>query len=189
MRAARLPRRATSIAPSSTPPGRARSNPGRFEFAVHAGCLLAGIGLHQDAIGYFSRAAEIEPDDPLVLRHLSGCLLAADNRELALDLALRAHRLAPSDRATAHHATELLLRCDRCAEAAQLISAALAADAGDTIGYRLLSAAEMLRGRPEEALDAIDRALRAGPRRGGISSAPRQSALSSRPFRGSGRGL
>jgi predicted Zn-dependent protease len=120
---------------------------------------LAGIGLHQDAIGYFSRAAEIEPDDPLVLRHLSGCLIAADNRELALDLALRAHRLAPSDRATAHHATELLLRCDRCAEAVQLISAALAADAGDTIGYRLLSAAEMLCGRPVDALDAIDRAL------------------------------
>jgi ABC-type polysaccharide/polyol phosphate export permease/Flp pilus assembly protein TadD len=137
--------------------------PGRLEFAVHAGCLLAGIGLHQDAIGYFSRAAEIEPDDPLVLRHLSGCLLAADNRELALDLALRAHRLAPSDRPTAHHATELLLRCDRCAEAAQLISAALAADASDTIGYRLLSAAEMLCGRTEEALDAIDRALARAP--------------------------
>ena len=139
--------RASEIEPSSP------------EFAMHAGCLLASTGLHRDAIGYFSRAAEIEPDDADVLRHLSGSALAVDDRQLALDLALRAHALAPADRPVAHHATELLLRCDLCDKAVEIISAALAVDGDDAIGHRLLSAAEMLRGRPEAALDAIDRAL------------------------------
>ncbi len=134
-------------------------DPSSPEFAVHAGSLLAGIGLHRDAILYFTRAAEIEPGNPAVLRCLSGSAFALSDREAALDLALQAHALAPGERANAHHATELLLRAGRFDEAAAIMSAALAAADDDAAGYRLLSAAEMLRGRPEQALDAIDRAL------------------------------
>jgi ABC-type polysaccharide/polyol phosphate export permease/Flp pilus assembly protein TadD len=137
--------------------------PNSPEFAIHAGCLLASIGLHRDAIGYFSRAAEIEPDDADVLRQLSSAALAVDDHQLALDLALHAHALAPADRAAMHHATELLLRCERCDEAVEIISAALAVDDKDVIGYRLLSSAEMIRGRPEAALAAIDRAVAVAP--------------------------
>jgi capsular polysaccharide transport system permease protein len=133
--------------------------PGSLEFAVHAGGLLASIGLHRDAIGYFQRAAEIEPGNPGVLRRLSDAALALDDAKSALDLALRAHALAPGERAAAHHAAELLLRAGRLDEAARVMTAALAQDDRDAVGYRLLSAAEMLRGRPEAALDAIDRAL------------------------------
>ena len=137
--------------------------PHSVEFAIHTGCLFAGAGLHRDASEYFSRAAAIAPDDPGILRHMSGSLFALGERANAVDLALRAHALAPSERGNAHHATELLLRCDRFAEAAELISAALARDSADPGGYRLLSAAEMLRGRAEAALAAIERGLALAP--------------------------
>ena len=137
--------------------------PHSVEFAIHTGCLFAGAGLHRDAIEYFSRAAAIAPDDPGVLRHMSGSLFALGERANAVDLALRAHKLAPGERGNAHHATELLLRCDRFAEAAELISAALAGDSADPGGYRLLSAAEMLRGRAEAALAAIEHGLALAP--------------------------
>ncbi len=137
--------------------------PDSAEFALHAGCLLAGRGRHHDAIGYFSRAAEITPDDPSVLRHLSHSTFALDDRGTAVELALRAHALAPRERTNAHHATELLLRCDRFDEAARLISAALSVDDRDASGYRLLSAAQMLRGRPQEALEAVERASALAP--------------------------
>ncbi|MBV8121279.1 MAG: ABC transporter permease [Alphaproteobacteria bacterium] len=137
--------------------------PNSLEFALHAGGLLAAAELHRDAIGYFSRAAELAPEDPRVWRYLSGSAWAQGERQQALDCALRAQALGPQEPANAHHATELLLRCDRLDEAAQLITATLAADTADATGYRLLSAAQMLRGRLEEALDAIERALALAP--------------------------
>jgi ABC-type polysaccharide/polyol phosphate export permease/Flp pilus assembly protein TadD len=137
--------------------------PNSAEFALHTGCLFAAAGLHHDAIGYFSRAAELAPDDPGVWRHLSGSAWALGERQRAVDLALRAHALAPQERANAHHAAELLLRSARLDEAAELITTALAADRADATGYRLLSAAEMLRGRLEAALDAIGGALALAP--------------------------
>jgi ABC-type polysaccharide/polyol phosphate export permease/tetratricopeptide (TPR) repeat protein len=138
-------------------------DPASVEFAVHAGALLTNAGLHRDAFNYFARAVGIAPDDPDVLRRLSDSAFAIGDRECALDLALRAYALMPGERAHAHHATELLLRSDRLDEAAELMAASLAADETDAVGYRLLSAAEMLRGRPEPALDAIDSALAITP--------------------------
>jgi len=143
----------------------AELEPNCAEFAVHTGLLLAGAGLHRDAIGYFSRAAALAPDDPAVLRHFSSSALALGERERALDLARRAHVLAPGERENAHHATETMLRCERIDEAAELISAVLAGGNADATGYRLLSAAEMLRERIEVALDAIERATALAPER------------------------
>jgi capsular polysaccharide transport system permease protein len=137
----------------------AELEPNSAEFATHAGCLLAGAGLHRNAVGYFSRAEALASDDAAVLRHHSGSAFALGERETALALAQRACELAPGERAHAHHATELLLRCDRLDEAVELISARLAGDPKDAVGYRLLSAAETLRGRIDEALSAVEQAL------------------------------
>jgi tetratricopeptide (TPR) repeat protein len=48
-------------------------------------------------------------------------------------------------------------------EAAEIISAVLADDRGDGTAHRMLSAAELLRGRLDDALGAIDRALAVTP--------------------------
>jgi ABC-type polysaccharide/polyol phosphate export permease/tetratricopeptide (TPR) repeat protein len=138
-------------------------DPNSAEFAVHTGCLLAGAGLHRDALDYFARAAALTPDDPAVLHHFSQSAFALGERETALELARRACELAPGERTHTHHATELLLRCERLDDAAELISAALAEEPEDAVGHRLLSAAAMLRGHMAEALDAVERALALEP--------------------------
>ncbi len=137
--------------------------PHSFEFANHAGCLLASTGLYRDAIGYLSRAAAIEPDNPAVLCSLSKAAFALDDRTAAIDWALQAYALAPSERDYALHAAELLLRSDRVDEAAAIAAANLALAGEDGTAFRLLSAAQMLRGRVEEAIEAIDRALALAP--------------------------
>ena len=137
--------------------------PGSFEFAVHAGGLLAAAGRHQEACGYFTRACHIEPGHPGALRHLAAATLATGRSEEAAALALRAYALAPADRANALDAAELLLRAERFDMAAEIIGARLAADREDGTAHRLLSAAHMLRGRPQDALDAIDRAVAVSP--------------------------
>ena len=146
--------------------GQRDSSPGSSEFAVHAGCLLAALGRHADAIGYLSRAAEIEPDDAAVLRQLSGRpLLADDNRELALDLALRAHAAgAGRPRRRASMRRELLLRCERFDEAAEIITGSARRrrrrhDRGIGCCRRRRCCAAGSR----SALEAIDRALALAP--------------------------
>jgi ABC-type polysaccharide/polyol phosphate export permease/predicted Zn-dependent protease len=138
-------------------------DPNSAEFAVHTGCLLAGAGLHRDARDYFARAAALTPDNPAVLHHFSQATFTLGEHETALELAQCACELAAGERTHAHHATELLLRCERYDHAVALISAALADDAEDAIGYRLLSAAAMLRGHIEKALNAVDCALALEP--------------------------
>ncbi len=132
---------------------------GSFAFAVHAGSLLAGCGRNHEAYQYFSRACQIEPSDPAALRHLAAAAAAIGKPEQAAELALRAHALAPGDRANALDAAELLLRARRYDAAAAIIAERLVIDREDGTAHRMLSAAHMLRGRLEEALDAIDRAL------------------------------
>src|SRR6202023_3580376 len=79
--------------------------------------------------------------------------------EDAVALALRALSLAPGDRQNALHAGELLLRTGRFDEAADIIAGMIEVHPRDEVALRLLSAAQMLRGRIADALDAIDRAL------------------------------
>ncbi|HEV2100072.1 MAG TPA: ABC transporter permease [Stellaceae bacterium] len=133
--------------------------PGSFAFAIHAGSLLAGCGRNDEAYQYFSRACQIEPSDPAALRRLAAAAAAIGEAEQAAVLALRAHALAPGDRANALDAAELLLRARRYDAAAAIIAERLAIDGEDGTAHRMLSAAHMLQGRLEEALDAVDRAL------------------------------
>jgi len=132
--------------------------PGRGEFALHTGRLLLNAGRWADATLYLRRAVTAEPDDASALRELSSALFAAGERGEAITLALRAVDLAPRDTATAIHAGELLLRCERVDEAAALIGA-VASDTDNPTAFRVLSSIEMVRDRPREALAAIDRAL------------------------------
>ncbi len=144
-------RRASDLAPNS------------FEFAFHAGCLLEAAGRHAHSVDYLMRATALDPADARVLRHLSSALYALEQTEQAVTFALCALALAPADRHSALHATELLLRAERYDEAASIILDAANTHRDDPITLRLLSAAQMLRGRTEDALDAIDRALRFAP--------------------------
>jgi capsular polysaccharide transport system permease protein len=137
--------------------------PGSCEFAVHAGSLLAGAGRHQEAFAYLTRAGGIAPGDPGVLRRLAAAALATGQPEAAIALARRAYALAPCDRANALDAAELLLRAQLFDEAARIIAARLAVDGEDGAASRMLSAAHMQRGRLQEAIEAIDRALAATP--------------------------
>jgi capsular polysaccharide transport system permease protein len=114
-------------------------------------------------VTYFTRAAAIAPADGVVLRHLSAALLAIDEGERAVALAVRAVAIAPTDRDNALHATELLLRSARFGEAAALIGDWVEVHNHDDVAFRLLSAAQMLRGRTEDALTAIERGLALKP--------------------------
>jgi capsular polysaccharide transport system permease protein len=134
-------------------------DPNSFEFAVHAARLLEVGNRYEDAVDYFTRAAVIEPGDSQVLRHLSSAKFALEQRQDAVALALRAVALEPHDRLNALHATELLLRTERFDEAADIILGAVDTHPQDDVAFRLLSATQTLRGRTEDALDAIDRAL------------------------------
>lgn len=135
--------------------------PGEGEFALHTGCLLLDAGRPGDAICYLRRALAADPDDNAALRGLSAALFAMDRRDEALDLALRAAALQPDDPATAIHACELLMRCERVDAAAATVEPA--ARSGNPIALRVLSGVEVERDRASAALDAIDTAIGAMP--------------------------
>jgi tetratricopeptide (TPR) repeat protein len=61
------------------------------------------------------------------------------------------------------HAAELLLRTGRFDVALELIGETVVRNPEDIVALRLLSEAQMLVGRPEDALGAIDRALAIAP--------------------------
>lgn len=138
-------------------------DPSSFEFALHAGCLLQSEGDYEKAVEYFGRAAAIEPGGDFALRQLSAVKFALQEYDEGVALALRALSLRPDDRDNALHAAELLLRTERFDEAAEILLETVDAHPQDQVAFRLLSAAEMLRGRTEDALEAIDRALALAP--------------------------
>ena len=133
------------------------------EFAFHVGCLLETVGRPAQAAVYLMRAAAVDPADARVLRQLSATLFVLEQSEQAVALALRAVALTPTDPLNALHAAELLLRTDRYDEAAAIILGVVEIHKEDAVGFRLLSATQMLRGRTEDALVAIDRALYLSP--------------------------
>lgn len=135
------------------------------EFALHAGSLLLASRRYHEAASYLDRAAALQPDNAGALYQLSVACHALDRGESAIALALRAAALTPADQGMAIHAAELLIACGRAAEAAELLHGAAAegADGVDPRLLRVLSAAEMVRGCCDAALDAVDRALAAAP--------------------------
>jgi tetratricopeptide (TPR) repeat protein len=132
------------------------------EFALHVGSLLLRAGRNDEAASYIGRAVALEPDNARALCELSTACHALNRGETAIALALRAAALNPGDRGIAIHAAELLIGCGRAAEATALLRG-VAADGADPRLLRVLSAAEMVRGRLDAAVDAIDQALAAAP--------------------------
>ena len=136
--------------------------PHSSEFALHVGTLLLNARRYGEAARYLDRAAILEPDNAGALCELSAACWALGHSEEAVALALRAGALVPGDNRITIHAAELLMGYGRAEEAAELLLDA-AADAADPRLFRVLSAAEMLRGRLEAALDAVDRSLAGAP--------------------------
>jgi tetratricopeptide (TPR) repeat protein len=134
-------------------------DPYSVEFAVHAACQYEAAGRYEDAVVFFTRAAALRPADSSLLRQLSGAKFALGQCDEAVALALHALSLAPNERLNALHTTELLLRTGQLDKAADVIHDTVVAYPHDAVAWRLLSATQMLRGRAEEALDAIERAL------------------------------
>lgn len=154
-----------AIADGATASDLAPHNP---EFALHIGTLLLNAGRYAEAARYLDRAVALEPDNARALCELSAACHALGHSGEAVALALRAGALtgggAAGDDRIAIDAAELLMNCGRADAAAELLrSAAAGANAADPRLLRVLSAAEMLRGRVEAALDAVDRALAAAP--------------------------
>jgi capsular polysaccharide transport system permease protein len=132
------------------------------EYALHVGSLLLRARRYDEAALYLDRVVALEPDNTNALCELSAACRALGQSEAAVALALRAAGLTPGDSRMAIDAAELLIGCGRADEAAELLHGA-AADAPDPRLFRVLSAAEMLRGRVEAALEAVERALAAAP--------------------------
>ena len=124
--------------------------------------VFSNSGCHAEAGSAYRSLLELCPDWAEGYRHASFALAAIGRLDEAVALALRAATLMPDDSGVAVDAAELLMRCGRVNAAAELLCAA-AATAADARLFRVLSAAEMLRGRPEAALAAVDRALAIAP--------------------------
>ena len=143
------------------------------EFALHVGVLLLNARRYAEAAGYLGRAVALEPDNAHALCELAAACHALGDSDEAVALALRAGALirggtpgdTPGDRSIAIHVAELLMRCGWTDEAAELLHSVAAAGAtvGDPRLFRVLSAAEMMRGRLEVALEAVDRAIAGAP--------------------------
>ena len=137
--------------------------PGNFDFALHAGCLLLNAQRPNEAVFYLERAIDIEPRNPHALRALSAAEYALGRLREAIDLALRAAGLAPSDNDFSIHAGELLLRADQVEEAVVLLVNSAKHEPTNPTLWRLISAAENQREATGRALAAIERAIELAP--------------------------
>jgi ABC-type polysaccharide/polyol phosphate export permease/Flp pilus assembly protein TadD len=153
-----------AVAHAVTASDLAPQNP---EFALHAGSLLLNAGRHDEATRYLDRAVALEPGNAGALCQLSAACHVLGHSEEAAALALRAVALTPGDIRLAVDAAELLLRLGRADDAAELLHGAAADSAASRAAnprlLRVLSAAEMVRGRLEAALAAVDRAIAGAP--------------------------
>ncbi|HEX3952409.1 MAG TPA: tetratricopeptide repeat protein [Stellaceae bacterium] len=124
--------------------------------------VFSNSGCHDEAASTYCALLALHPDWIEFYRHASSALLAAGRVDEATAYATTAAGLAPSDLEIAVQAAELLMRRGDAAAAAELLRNT-AAHGTDARLWRVLSAAEMLRGAAEAALAAIDRAIMLAP--------------------------
>ncbi|HEX3536520.1 MAG TPA: ABC transporter permease [Stellaceae bacterium] len=128
--------------------------------------LFSNSGCHRDAAEAYRRLVDLRPGWAEGYRHASGSMAAAGALGEAIAYAVRASELAPYNAEFAIHAAELLQRTGRFDEAAAVLAAAMTSDgAPDPVLLRVLSGIEMLRGRIDSALAAIEQAIAAVPDR------------------------
>ncbi|HTT81519.1 MAG TPA: ABC transporter permease [Stellaceae bacterium] len=126
----------------------------------HLSAALAAAGRAEAAIAPAMTASDRAPDQPEFALHAAQLLVAAQRREEAAGYIDRAMARAAGEPRLVADAAELLMGCGRAGAAAALLADA---DSGDARLLRVLSAAEMVCGRPDAALAAIDRALGLAP--------------------------
>lgn len=136
---------------------------GDAETLYFAAWLFSNSGCHGEAAAAYRRLLERYPDWTDGYRHASGSLAAVGALEDAIDYALEACARAPDDPEVAIHAAELLIRCDRAHEAAELLRRTALRGLQNPQLLRVLSAAEMVRCAFEAALAAIDTAIQLAP--------------------------
>jgi ABC-type polysaccharide/polyol phosphate export permease/Flp pilus assembly protein TadD len=128
----------------------------------HASGSLAAIGHLDEAIAHAVQASDLAPQNPEFALHAGSLLGTARRDDEAARYLERAAALTPGDSRLAINRAELLLRSGRADAAAELLHGAAAAIADPRL-LRVLSAAEMVRGRLEAALAAVDAALAGAP--------------------------
>ena len=119
--------------------------------------------MHEAAALAYERLIDLDPFWVEGHCHASGSYAAIGRLDRAMDHAVAASELAPYSTEFAAHAAELLLRAGRVEDAAGLAAAAADRLGDDPVLWRTLSAAEMLRGRLDNALLAIDAAIALAP--------------------------
>ena len=125
--------------------------------------LFSNCGCPAEAATAYERLVERHPDWIEGYRHLSGALAAIGDDDRAVACALTASDLSPGNLGFAAHAGELLLRARRTDEAVARLRETANSHPDDATLWRLISAAEAQRERPEAALAAIRRALELAP--------------------------
>lgn len=125
--------------------------------------LFSNAGCQPDAAAAYQALLDLYPEWTEGYRHASGSLAASGAVEEAIDYALEACARAPDDPESAIHAAELLMRCDRANTAVEVLQKTELCCPQVAGLFRVLSAAEMLRGDFIAALTAIEAALRLAP--------------------------
>lgn len=128
----------------------------------HASGSLAAAGRLDAAVAHALTACDLAPHDGEFALHAASLLHGAGRHDEARRHLDRAAALASRDARLAVDTAELLLRGGRAEDAADLLERA-AATAAEPRLWRVLSAAQMVCGRPEAALAAIDAALALSP--------------------------
>jgi tetratricopeptide (TPR) repeat protein len=127
----------------------------------HLSGELAAAGLGENAIAHAQKACELAPDDAEFALHAAALLTSARRFQEAAAYLDRALAFAGGYPHTIADAAELLMRGGRVETAAALLASC---DCGaDARCWRVRSAAEMMCGRDQAALAAIDQALALAP--------------------------
>jgi len=132
------------------------------EYQNLAGVLLAESGRVDEAVGWFRRAVELDPDNARFAANLGGALARLQHWPEAVDAYARALSIAPSA-ATALKLGSALRHAGRLDEALAAFERATAI--GDDSGGAALGVAlvQSERGRPAEAIAAAEQGLRDHP--------------------------
>jgi capsular polysaccharide transport system permease protein len=134
----------------------------------HLSGSLAAAGRIDEAIASAMTAATMKPDEAEYALHLAALLSDCQRLEEAADWARRAVATIAGGRTRDEgigfviDAAEVLMRCGRAGEAANLLHEAATRDATPRL-WRVLSGAEMLCGRLDGALAAAEQARSAAP--------------------------
>jgi tetratricopeptide (TPR) repeat protein len=128
------------------------------------GEALAADGRPAEAEEAFKKAVKINPSDPAALVGLAGLYLdRGANREIALDLARRAHRLMSDSVRYTRVLARAMLALERPAEALELLAPTADTHPDDPFLLVQLAQAEQALERPAEARDHLLAALRLEP--------------------------